>query len=110
MVCSLVLDLFQRAKMMWKRTHYQAMSKLMATNYTLLILAKQSLSNTAERQVHASRVQKTQIRISRTTKNSINRYYEHLANNSIQIEPNNTNFIKEQVSPINLYKKGKKKQ
>ena len=40
-------------------------------------------------------------------KNSINRYYERLVNNSIQIEPNNTNLIKEQVSPINLSKKRK---
>ena len=43
-------------------------------------------------------------------KNSINRYYEHSANNSIQIEPNNTNLIKEQESPINLSKKRKNRQ
>ena len=42
-------------------------------------------------------------------KNSvINRYYEHLVNNSIQIEPNNTNLIKELESPINLSRKRKK--
>ena len=41
-------------------------------------------------------------------KNSINRYYEHLVNNSIQIESNNTNLIKEQGSPINLSKKRKR--
>ena len=41
-------------------------------------------------------------------KTSINRYYEHLVNNSIQIEPNNTNLIKEQESPINLSKKRKR--
>ena len=41
-------------------------------------------------------------------KNSKNRYYEDLVNNSIQIEPNNTSLIKDQVSPINLSKKRKR--
>ena len=41
-------------------------------------------------------------------KTSINRYYEHLVNNSIQIEPNNTNLIEEQESSINLSKKRKR--
>ena len=41
-------------------------------------------------------------------KNSINRYYEHLVKNSIQIKPNNANLIKEQGSPINLSKKRKR--
>ena len=41
-------------------------------------------------------------------KNSINRYHEHLVNNSIQIEPNNTNLIREQESPVNLSKKRKR--
>ena len=41
-------------------------------------------------------------------KNSINRYYEHSVNNSIQIEPNTTNLIKEQESPVNLSKKRKR--
>ena len=42
-------------------------------------------------------------------KNNINSYHEHLVvNNSIQIEPNNTNLINEQGSPINLSKKRKK--
>ena len=41
-------------------------------------------------------------------KNSTNRYYDHFVNNSIQIEPNNTNLINGQESPINLSKKRKR--
>ena len=81
----------------------------MTTNYALLILAKQILANTVEKQIICKpSAKKRKSDFSALQKNSINRYYEHLVNNLIQTEPNSTNLIKEQESSINSIKKREK--
>ena len=81
---------------------------LLATNYTLLILAKQSLQILWRKGHMQAESKKRKSDFPALQKNSIKRYSEHLVNNSIQIEPNNTNLIKGQESPINLSKKRKR--